>query len=184
MGTIYTLGWVEELFRRFQTVGLLVNNCFWFGVCTFLHSLSILKNNFAGFRFYRIQNYSSISSCVSVFSLGCYILRNVISGSYSMGQSRLVLCAHLLSHVQLFETPWTIACHGPMSMEFSRQEYWRRLPFPTLGDFPVDKNFQVSPTGHVYFFLTFVEISALDLSLWRTETCSANSQLFFNHTLL
>ena len=53
-----------------------------------------------------------------------------------MGQSRLVLCAHLLSHVQLFETPWTIACHGPMSMEFSRQEYWRRLPFPTLGDFP------------------------------------------------
>jgi len=50
--------------------------------------------------------------------------------------------------------------------------------------FPVDKNFQVSPTGHVYFFLTFVEISALDLSLWRTETCNANSQLFFNHTLL
>ena len=30
----------------------------------------------------------------------------------------------LLSHVQLFVTPWTIACQATLSMEFSRQEYW------------------------------------------------------------
>ena len=30
----------------------------------------------------------------------------------------------LLSHVQLFETPWTVACQAPLSMGFSRQECW------------------------------------------------------------
>ena len=40
------------------------------------------------------------------------------------------------SHVQLFATPWTIACQAPLSMGFSRQEYWSGLPFPSPGDFP------------------------------------------------
>ena len=31
-------------------------------------------------------------------------------------------------------TPWTVACQALLSMEFSRQEYWSRLPFPTPGD--------------------------------------------------
>ena len=35
----------------------------------------------------------------------------------------------LLSHVQLFETPWTVTYQAPPSMEFSRQEYWSGLPF-------------------------------------------------------
>ena len=42
----------------------------------------------------------------------------------------------LLSCVQLFETPWTIAHQVPLSMEFSRQEYWSRLPCPSPGDLP------------------------------------------------
>ena len=41
-----------------------------------------------------------------------------------------------LSRVQLFETPWTIAYQAPLSMGFSRQEYWSGLPFPSLGDLP------------------------------------------------
>ena len=28
-------------------------------------------------------------------------------------------------------TPWTVACQAPLSMGFSRQEYWSRLPFPS-----------------------------------------------------
>ena len=40
----------------------------------------------------------------------------------------------LLSHVQLFATPWTVACQAPLSMEFSGQEYWIELPFPSPGD--------------------------------------------------
>ena len=39
-----------------------------------------------------------------------------------------------LSHVQLFATPWTVAHQAPLSMEFSRQEYWSGLPFPSPGD--------------------------------------------------
>ena len=42
----------------------------------------------------------------------------------------------MFSHIQLFTAPWTIACKTPLSMEFSRQEYWHGLPFPSLGDLP------------------------------------------------
>ena len=40
------------------------------------------------------------------------------------------------SCVHLFETLWTSAHQAPLSMGFSRQEYWRRLPFPSLGVHP------------------------------------------------
>ena len=33
-------------------------------------------------------------------------------------------------------TQWTVAHQDPLSMEFSRQEYWSGLPFPSPGDFP------------------------------------------------
>ena len=42
----------------------------------------------------------------------------------------------LLSHVQLFTTPWTEAFQGPLSIGFPRQEYWSGLPFPSPGDLP------------------------------------------------
>ena len=42
----------------------------------------------------------------------------------------------VLSHVQLFVTPWTAACQTPLPMELSRQEYWTGLPFPSPGDLP------------------------------------------------
>ena len=42
----------------------------------------------------------------------------------------------LLRRVWLFATPWTVAHQAPPSMGFSRQEYWRGLPFPSPGDLP------------------------------------------------
>ena len=42
----------------------------------------------------------------------------------------------LLSRVRLFVTPWTVAYQAPLFMEFSRQEYWSGLPFPSPGDLP------------------------------------------------
>ena len=33
-------------------------------------------------------------------------------------------------------TPWTVACQAPLPRGFSRQEYWRGLPFPSPGDLP------------------------------------------------
>ena len=38
------------------------------------------------------------------------------------------------SHVWLFAIPWTVAYQAPPSMEFSRQEYWSGVPFPSPGD--------------------------------------------------
>ena len=43
---------------------------------------------------------------------------------------------YVLSHVQLFTTPWTVAHQAPLSMGFSRKEYWSELPFPSPGDLP------------------------------------------------
>ena len=40
----------------------------------------------------------------------------------------------VLSHLQLFVTPWTMACQTPLCMEFSKQEYWSGLPFLTPED--------------------------------------------------
>ena len=45
----------------------------------------------------------------------------------------------VLSHfscVQLCATLWTVACQAPLSMGFSRQEYWSGQPFPSPEDFP------------------------------------------------
>ena len=44
---------------------------------------------------------------------------------------KVVRCVSVFSHVQLFATPWTVPCQAPLSMEFSGQEYWSGLPFPT-----------------------------------------------------
>ena len=40
------------------------------------------------------------------------------------------------NYVQLFVTLWPVACQALLSMEFSRQEHWSRLPCPPLGDLP------------------------------------------------
>ena len=46
------------------------------------------------------------------------------------------VCAQSLSCVRLLAVPWTVAHLGLLSMEFSRQEHWCRLPFPTPRDLP------------------------------------------------
>ena len=47
----------------------------------------------------------------------------------------------VLSNVWRFVIPWTIAHQAPLSMEFSRQEYWSRLPFPDSGIEPTSLAF-------------------------------------------
>ena len=41
-----------------------------------------------------------------------------------------------LSCVRLFAAPWTVAYQAPLSLGFSKQEYWSGLPFPSPGDLP------------------------------------------------
>ena len=70
------------------------------------------------------------------------------------------------SHVQLFETLYTIACQADLSMEFSRQEYWSVLPCPPPGALlnpGIEAESLTSPalsgefftTSAIYFSMTF-----------------------------
>ena len=52
----------------------------------------------------------------------------------------------LLSRVQLFATPRTVARQAPLSVGLSRQEYWSGLPFPSPGDLPKPGIKPESPT--------------------------------------
>ena len=64
------------------------------------------------------------------------------------------------SCLQLFATLWAVVLQAPMSMGFSRQESWSRLPFPPPGDPPslgIEPMFVMSPAlaaRFVCFFLT------------------------------
>ena len=66
----------------------------------------------------------------------------------------------MLSHfsrVQLFVTPWTVTCQAPLSMGFSRQEYWSGLPCLPPGDLPkpeIDLSSLMSPALAGRFFTT------------------------------
>ena len=67
-------------------------------------------------------------------------------------------CMHacMLSCIQLFVTPWTVACQDPMSMRFPRQEYWSGLQFPLPGDLPdpgIEPASPVSPALQADFLL-------------------------------
>ena len=52
------------------------------------------------------------------------------------GAWRATVHVYLLSRVRLFATLWTTAYQAPLSMGFSRQEYWSGLPCPPPGDLP------------------------------------------------
>ena len=64
------------------------------------------------------------------------------------------------SHVQLFAVPWTVVYQAPLSMEFSWQEYWHGLSFPTLGDLPdpgMEPASHASPALASEFFTTITK---------------------------
>ena len=56
-------------------------------------------------------------------------------------------------------TPWTIALQAPLSMEFSRQEYWSRLLLPTLRDLSDPGIEPTSPALADRFFTTEPPVS-------------------------
>ena len=61
---------------------------------------------------------------------------NVISLLSSVDILKVKVKMKSLSPVRLFATPWTVAYQAPQFMEFSRQEYWSGLPFPSPWDLP------------------------------------------------
>ena len=65
----------------------------------------------------------------------------------------------VLSRVQLFAAPWTVAHQAPLAMAFSRQEYWSGLPFPSPGDLSNPRIEPVSPALTGGFFTTTVTLA-------------------------
>ena len=68
--------------------------------------------------------------------------------SFEIRASAGITGACMLSHfhcVRLFVTPWTVAHQAPLSVGFSRQEYWSGLPCPPPGDLP---DSGIKPVSH------------------------------------
>ena len=92
------------------------------------------------FKFYRVQIYKYHNSENNhIASVWNPFLRLPVT---------YLLNACVFSHIQLIVTSWTLARQAPLSMWFSRQEYWSGLPFPPPGDLPdpgIEPKSPVSP---------------------------------------
>ena len=77
-------------------------------------------------------------TCVSLTSPGLagMIFNNIVLVKWQCACHYInsCSCVCVLSHV--FTTSWTVACWASLSVGFSKQEYWSRLPFPPPGDLP------------------------------------------------
>jgi len=96
-----------------------------------------------------------------------------------------VYCGIVLNCILLFATPWTVAHQGPLSMEFSRQDYWSGLPFPTPGHLPdpgikptslespalAGGFFTTEPLGKLYHGITAIQFFLFILRLLALVSC-------------
>ena len=85
---------------------------------------------------------------------------------------KLYLGGWMLLHVQYFVTPWTVAHQAPLSMGFSRQEYWSGLQFPPPGDLPntgIKPASLMSPALAGRFFTTSTVFSSV------AQSCQTDS---------
>ena len=70
--------------------------------------------------------------------------------------------------VRLFVTLWTVACQAPLSLEFSRQEYWSGLPFLPPGDLP-DSGIEPKSPASVGRFFTAESLGKLATSFLKKK---------------
>ena len=112
----------------------------------------------------------------------CLVNKCLLGHSGTRGEMCLCVCvcecACTLSHVQLFATPWTVACQVSWSMELSRQEFWNRLPFPSPRDLPdpeIELASLMSPSLAGRFFTSSSTWEALWNFNKQTLLCSSLS---------
>ena len=84
---------------------------------------------------------------------------------------------YVLSHSVVSDsaTSWTVACQAPLSMVFSRQEYWSRLLFPSPGDLPdpgIEPGSLGSPALAGRFFTTVPPGKPLLVSNYKNNECN------------
>ena len=111
-----------------------------------------------------------------------WICRNILKCFVPLYTMELLgVCVSLsLSHVWLFETPWTVACQAPQSMGFPRQEFWSGLPFSPPEDLPDPGIEPTAPVLVVELRLVWVQILHLSVTtcanflIWKTGKISVS----------
>ena len=83
----------------------------------------------------RTLDWFTIMCAYQIQSPQFYIDFTLQETTVQVGLSTLWKC-QLLSRIRLFMTPWIVACQAPLSMEFSRQEYYSGQPFPSPKNLP------------------------------------------------
>ena len=118
----------------------------WFSSGSKDDSWKTVERKFKIHTIWKVNSFQfSEKKCVIVFIWSCI----------SVNKDLFVLSR--FSRVWLFVIPWTAAHQTPLTMEFSRQEYWSGLPFPTPGDLPnlgIEPAFLTSPALSGGFFIT------------------------------
>ena len=86
-----------------------------------------------------------------------HFTESMITDAKCLAQCVCVCVLTRFSRVWLFVIPWTVDHQAPLSMGFSRQEYWSGLPYPPQGDLPnpgIEPASLMSPTLADRFFTT------------------------------
>ena len=121
--------------KQHSTQFILIHKTFANLSCDFLDLFPFLKLKYSWFtKLCQSPLYSKVTK------LYTYTHFHVLSPySVSQGIDCSPLCHRQVpscfSRVWLSVTPWTVACQAPLSMKFSRQQYWNGLPFPLQGIF-------------------------------------------------
>ena len=100
---------------------------FWEGN-TFLHSCSHYVY------FFNFNNVCSSFSFTFFLNFSCCLL--LVSNQHFLFSNIYVYVISCFTHVWIFGTLWIVACQAPLSIAFSRQEYWSELLFPSPGGLP------------------------------------------------
>ena len=106
--------------------------------------------------------------CLLLGSRGSLTLISITLRGYA-GFASVLSC---FSHVQLSVTPGTVALQDPLSLGFSRQEYWSGLPCPPPGDLPdpgIEPSSLTSPASAGGFFTTNTTWKAFNRDIFRIK---------------
>ena len=110
------------------------------------NGLQLLNNNYGSWKTRKFSEEKSVPIKNSILSqtssqhfhfLTFGVSKNFFS-THPFPGSCCRMCACVLSHfshIQFFATLWTVAYQSPLSMGFSRQEYWSGFPFPSPGKY-------------------------------------------------
>ena len=104
---------------------------------------------------------------------------NIIVITVRLTNTYMVLVC--FNHVLLFVTPQTVACPSPLSMGFSRPEYWSKLPFPSPGDLSdpgIEPTSLPSPALTGVFFTT----STTQVPLSNKVLCFVSTCVFLDNS--